>query len=145
MRRRALLPAIDVDKDTKKAIANILYTLGTSGMSDDETDSEPGVIPKVVRRRKLNWLSEDVSAIMHALESYRPCVRESPLYDDRGNKPLKRRYVQSCIRTSRPVTGLPLNWYDEEFIRSLSRFELQRLEIAPKERLPFLVRLSPYS
>lgn len=121
-------------------IGAILRKLGMTGMSDDETDTEKNVLPKVVRRRKLRWLSDDVSRLMEAIETYRPAVENSILFDPRGNKPLKRLWEpRTTDRLRLPVRGLPMNWYDSDFRRKLTPSERRNLAWQAREEVPDLV------
>lgn len=128
--------------EVKAGLREMINLLGTQGMSDDETEKEvEGVpkpaIPKVVRRRKLRWLSPDVSAVMHDIDSFRPTLQRSSLFDNRGNKPLKREIQHFVLNTqSIPVKSLPKNWYDGDFIRSQTDVEFKNLKVSHGREIP---------
>jgi hypothetical protein len=127
----------------------VVVALGVNGMSDDETDVDEAPdcrsAPKILRRRKLRWLSNDVSLLMDAVESHQSVVSDSALYDARGNKALQRRFEpRSTNDKSLPVKGLPRNWYDQLFYKGLQPHEKKRLGRAPKVDLPFLVSHSRF-
>jgi hypothetical protein len=135
---------LSLDEDLRRSIDNVIVTLGVKGMSDDETDSDGSKqsrsAPKTLRRRKLWWLSNDVSLLMDAIESYRPAVSGSALFDARGNKALERRFEPHNINDqSLPVSGLPRNWYDRSFYQNLHMHEKKKLHRASDVDLPFLV------
>ena len=133
------MAASNIDKPRKEAIKEVICTLGAPGMSEDETDPEQDIIPKIVRRAKHEWLSDEVSMLMHSVETYGTFAQASRLYDSRGNKPLKRLLHNSPLKKGKPITGLPMNWYDASFYRRLMDYEKRKLGAAPFKAIPVLV------
>lgn len=109
-------------------------------MSGDETDSPPGIYPKVLRRIEIPWLSPSISQLLHAVESYEPSLREENMRSHIGNSSL-RRYFEPRKKNNlaKPLAGLPRNWYSDEWFRGLSTG--QRAILSPKNdvELPKLV------
>jgi hypothetical protein len=147
VRRRAIVRCLPFDEELRASIDGVIIALGVNGMSEDETDTDalngnaqPKSSPKILRRRKLRWVSNDISLLMDAVESYRAAVADSAFYDARGNKALERRFNPHSINEkSLPVKGLPRNWYDQTFYQSLYPHERKKLRQASKVDLPFLV------
>ncbi|KAG2339088.1 hypothetical protein BDR05DRAFT_1003630 [Suillus weaverae] len=57
-------------------IKRIIDWLDLDGMSGDETNTPPGVKPKIVRHVAIPWISLAITDLLHAVESYTPTVYE---------------------------------------------------------------------
>ena len=108
-------------------------------MSGDETDHRQGNLNYVVRIPA--WRNPEVEDFFKVLDSLHLSTRfQSNGRAKRGKFPHPR------IRSGRPpitgtfVPGLPANFYDDNWLRSLTKFERSQLKIQPRIDL----ELSPY-
>lgn len=141
--------------DVWTPIKEVLQALGTTGMSDDETEDESVAPPnslgggKVVRRIQLSWLSPDVSKLWKAVDSY--CsLSETTQYagkfpsEHRGNNPCLRLWESTMRSSTRdPVVGLPRNFYDIDWWTAQPPAWQSKLEVTNPIPIPTLVRC-PY-
>ncbi|KAH7917484.1 hypothetical protein BV22DRAFT_1135370 [Leucogyrophana mollusca] len=97
----------------------ILTRLDVDGMSGDETDSPPQG-PKKVRRMALFWRSDELSELFDAVESYSETFRAECMKVAVGNQRFTREFVSRNFDTTDPVPGLPRNWYNDQWVQSLS-------------------------
>lgn len=134
----AIAEGAGIEHTVSHSISKILAMLGPKGTSDDETDGEG--CPKVVRRRKLAWLSEDVSQLMWAVDTYES-ERRRRQFVTRGNTALERHYQYASIDEARaPVKHLPRNLYDTKWLQNLPPSTRKGLGIKKTEvPLPELV------
>jgi hypothetical protein len=113
--------------------------LGYDGMSSDETDTpsqqKRNTRRKVVRRVRKAWVNPIVSVGYQHLEEL-----GSPRRDQgsvRGNIALDRIYEATrCNDTRQAVAGLPKNWYDTIWWKSLGEVEQHMLDPQPEAPLP---------
>ncbi|KAG1734426.1 uncharacterized protein EDB91DRAFT_1250944 [Suillus paluster] len=107
--------------DTWDTIMLIVNRLDLDGMSGDETDTPLGVIPKVMRRVGLPWLSPDITRLLHAVESFTPATYEENMTVPIGNSSLPRILEQKCTaHNSIAIQKLPRNWYDDDWYKANS-------------------------
>lgn len=116
--------------------------MGVDGMSSDETDSSPNGPQegRKIRRVHKKWISAELTDLYHTIDTY----YSSYYLDGRpkpGFKSLPR--ILDPIRTSSraPVIGLPVNFYDPLFFRTIKDFERLDLRIADEYLLPTIVSL----
>ena len=78
-------------------------------MSSDETDEEraPDGLKKVRRVARI-WLADEVSAMWEQVELYNH-NREGPR---QGNKPFGSIFIPKNTSYSKPIRGLPRNYYN---------------------------------
>ena len=116
--------------------------MGTCGMSDDETDEELSSPPyKAVRRRRIEWLSEEITNMMHDIDTYTIPVAFG---ETCGNKPLPRdiqHRAVDCVKMRQPLPGLPVNYYDADFLRRCGTADRLRLDLRKDQPIPSLVRI----
>jgi hypothetical protein len=136
-RRVAIAEGAGIEDTIACSVINVLAMLGPKGTSDDETDGEES--PKVVRRRKLEWLSDDVSLLMKTLETYEPRRRRRQ-FVTRGNSALRRRFRPNSVDEARaPVKKLPQNFYEKQWLQSLLPAARKGLGVKAVFPLPGLV------
>ncbi|KAG1868915.1 hypothetical protein C8R48DRAFT_671469 [Suillus tomentosus] len=94
-------------------IKRIIDRLDVEGMSGDETDTAPGVTPKVV--------SPDITQLLHAVESYAPATHEENMTVPIGNSSLQRISEQKrMLHMSIAIQQLPRNWYNDDWYKANS-------------------------
>ncbi|THH11685.1 hypothetical protein EW146_g7958 [Bondarzewia mesenterica] len=105
----------------------------SGGMSDDETESEEigrQRRAKWVQRVALNWLSISISLLWGAVETYNDAKWTWPL--KRGNKPYDHIFDALVADGAREaVHGLPFNFYNTIWWRSLSEWEKHLMDPQP--------------
>ncbi|PLW26074.1 hypothetical protein PCANC_27073 [Puccinia coronata f. sp. avenae] len=102
--------------------------------SDDETDDEadrslvrPGLPMRAVVH-KLPWRNQQVERVMIALDRLQARRREYATQRPNTPPPQVRRRPQQPKNSTLPyVEGLPISFYDESWLKSLSTHELQEL------------------
>ena len=130
-------------------VVEILEMVGVGAMSDDETDTEGRRrIDKIdreakgLRRVRLSWVNEELSALFDCIETYFQAIEDEQFKDLRGNRPLRRDRDYRRVDTTRTVQkGLPINFYDPTWLRSLPPATRRRLNARPEMPIPHLVRL----
>lgn len=111
-------------------------------MSSDETEKEDdGRSSKVVRRVPKFWLDDQVSLLWDAVERYgKGLKRRRP-----GNAPITRLREASMLvdtaytKLPRAAAGLPTNYYNDLWWKSLSKSRQQKLKAKPPKALPSFV------
>ncbi|EIW74258.1 hypothetical protein CONPUDRAFT_160302, partial [Coniophora puteana RWD-64-598 SS2] len=128
-----------VPDGTWAEVNKVLKRLGSGGMSDDETDSEGP--PKKVRRIRILWLHPDVSTLFRRVEDYAPAIGSELLSTSRpGNHAYQRIFEAIGDDESRPpIKCLPENWYNPDWLRTLSAAAREMLQAQPAVPLPNLV------
>ncbi|KAG1888583.1 hypothetical protein F4604DRAFT_1915587 [Suillus subluteus] len=107
--------------DTWDTIMCVIDRLDIDGMSGDETDSPPGVIPKVTRRVGLPWVSPDITRLLHAMESFTPATYEENMTVPIGKSSLPRILEQKrTAHNSIAIHKLPRNWYNDDWYKANS-------------------------
>lgn len=110
-------------------------------MSADETDSPPAQKLKTLRCMELIWLTPhslcylglcelqpaynlfglSLCFCFRSVKSYDPAYRTETMREHIGHASFMRHWeLQSRDVKSRPVGGLPRNWYNDEWFRGLS-------------------------
>jgi hypothetical protein len=120
----------------------VIERLNIDGMSGDETDTPPGVIPKVTRRVGLPWLSPDITQLLHAVESFTPATYEENMTVPIGNSSLPRILEQKrTAHNSIAIQKLPRNWYDDTWYKANSSSARAFLGVRKAFNIP---HLEPY-
>ena len=125
----------DVTCSPWKEIRKALVRLETQGMSSDETDGE--MPEKRVRRVQLAFLNREFSTLFARLDTI-PREGMAIKKDQRGNRVLLRSYDNYNINHQRVVRGLPRNWYDPDWWRSLPSWEQSRMKVIESVPIPAL-------
>lgn len=118
-------------KEARKA----LIRLDIQGMSSDETDSE--LPEKRVRRVQLAFLNREFTALFAQLDAL-PRDGKAIKKDQRGNRVLLRIHDSYKVDHLRVVHGLPRNWYDPDWWRSLPSWEQSSLNAIAPAPIPTL-------
>jgi hypothetical protein len=135
----------DSNPETWTRIHKVLLELDIDGMSSDESeDEEPRPRRsdrdlKKVRRVSIEWLNPKFSALWASVETYEN-VPFDAILQRRGNAALSRELVARRVNKNRvPIIGLPRNWYDDDWYRSLQGFQQKKLCSRADEPIPDLV------
>jgi hypothetical protein len=117
--------------DAMKCNKKWIDSLGTEGHSGDESNHRHRGNNKRCWIRVLPWRSKELTSYLRALDS----LHLSSRYKASG-RPMKgtmphERYVRSRLldEDSAPVCGLPLNFYDANWIEKQDSAYVQRLKI----------------
>ena len=105
-------------------------------MSSDETDVD-GTPEKRVRRVQLASLNREFSTLFAQLDTF---SRDGKAIkkDKRGNRVLFRVYDHYKVNADRVVHGLPRNWYDPDWWRSLPSWEQSLMNAKEPTPIPTL-------
>jgi hypothetical protein len=135
----------DSDPETWSRIYKVLFELDIEGMSSDESEDERARPRrsdrdlKKVRRVAIEWLNPKFSALWASVETY-DNVPFDAILQRRGNASLSREHVARRVDKARaPIVGLPRNWYDEDWYRSLQSYQQKKLHLRADEPIPDLV------
>lgn len=105
--------------------------LGTEGQSSDEDE---GLDDDNVRRfgiiRK-EWRSAKLARFLFIITKFGVRYNDSRKVTTAASRP--RHGPTDRVSLTRPVAGLPINFYDAKWLASLSDFERARLNIKPDE------------
>ena len=114
----------------------MLTNLTAQGMSSDETDDD-SVPEKRVRRVQLAFRNRELSTLLARLDRI---SRDGMTIkkDQRGNRVLFRVYDHYKVNPDRVVHGLPRNWYDPDWWRSLPSWEQSLMEAKEPAPIPTL-------
>ncbi|KAH7904677.1 hypothetical protein BJ138DRAFT_1119181 [Hygrophoropsis aurantiaca] len=120
-RRRIVRENLDKDPEVWNRINVLLTRLDVGGMSGDETDSPISISPKRVRRVNLPWRSHAISQLFNAVESYEGAARAECLAAAIGNHRFAREFASlKEDQNSKPLFRLPRNWYNDQWVQSMS-------------------------
>jgi hypothetical protein len=135
----------DSDPETWSRIHKVLFKLDIDGMSSDESEDEKPMPRwsdrdlKKVRRVAIEWLNPKISALWASVETYEN-VPFDAILQRRGNASLSRKHIARSVNKARlPIIGLPRNWYNDNWYRSLESFQKRKLESRTDEPIPDLV------
>ena len=125
----------DMTSSPWKEIRRVLVRLDIQGMSSDET--EDGTPEKRVRRVRLAFVHRELSALFAQLDTL---TRDGKVIkkDQRGNRVLVRAYESYKTNDYRVVHGLPRNWYDPDWWRSLPSWEQSSMKATEPIPIPTL-------
>ncbi len=94
---------------------------------------------RVVRRLRRPWLNEQVSALLVAVDTYSMESKDQAGVRKRGNLGLTR-HTPTKADDNRPyMVGLPSNFYDGDWFRSLDKYDKAELKIRPSMTVPSIV------
>ena len=127
----------DISCSPWKEIRRALIRLDIQGMSGDETDGEAPPPEKRVRRVQLAFLNREFSTLFARLDTF---TRDGKAIkkDKRGNRVLFRVYDHYKVNADRVVHGLPRNWYDPDWWRSLPSWEQSLMQAKEPTPIPTL-------
>lgn len=130
-----------------------LMGLSSGGMSEDESDHTPdsedegdqveGEIPQSGPQRRrykittLEWRSPDVTQWLRTMDLVYIGTR---FYDDGTPMPgnqARERYPSNKTQIGRPIQGLPRNFYNAEWLQTLSPDDLADLDVQPEIDIAF--------
>lgn len=104
-------------------------------MSSDETDGEK---PKRVRRVALHWRAPKLTELMKAVDSYQDV--HSLHLTKQGNQSFSRMFQPTSTASRRAAKPqLPKNFYNSEWLKSLTRAKRDALKLQPMFEIPSLV------
>jgi len=113
-------------------VQDLLESLGSDGMSSDESDQEGPV--KKLRRVRKGWVSEEVSGIWRVIECYHRDQTKD--MSTRGNSALERDFTSRCTSFNAVKAGLPRNYYDGLWWQSLIVNDQLMLQPKSLQNLP---------
>lgn len=135
---------IDINLPDDAAVwgkVKLLHTaLGKGGMSSDETDGEyTRRIDKKVRRVHLSWRHPALATLYRHVDSYEEA---HPLHlTEQGNHSLPRisEANASSLSKRKPMTQLPKNLYNPEWMKTITRAQRSALRFKAPFEIPILV------
>ena len=114
--------------DTRRHV-RILRILGPAGMSSDEED----VSNPLVRRFgiiKREWMSQELTYSIRVLDGLSRWQRsQEGQGSQRGQFPRVRFLTENMETSSRPIPGLPINAYDQDWLQAISGLQRRDLRI----------------
>ncbi len=137
-----------------------LHRLSSGGMSEDESDHNPASedesnqvegengsrhIPRSAPHRRqykipiIRWRSPEVTKWLRIMDLVHVGTR---FHDDGTPMPgnqARERYPFNKIQTGRPITGLPRNFYDAEWLKTLNPGQVTDLGLQPEIDISFTV------
>jgi hypothetical protein len=105
---------------------SMLRQLTADAMSSDESEDEEGR-QRVYNTRKKNWRSLKMQQFLRDLDALDRYQRS--LVSSSGNWPRKRNFACGKVSKRRPVRGLPINFYDEDWLANLTDEGREELDI----------------
>jgi hypothetical protein len=117
-------------------LKELLQYLGTDGMSSDDTEISAERV--VYRVRIQAWHQQEIANYMQIIETER--LMDVRIMPARGSKPINRdRKGSNPIMSNRkPITGLPLSIYDEEWVEKQSQQYRQLVLCVSKEQFNWM-------
>lgn len=136
-----------MDEPSAQCLRDFIARVDDEMISEDETDpglSGPGL--KMFRRVKKGWVNTDVTRILHMLLDVH--LHRLNIYGElgAGNK-FRQRVNHPPARTvmTNVVIGLPENFYEPQWLSSISAEERQDLRCqSPVDLDPYLAMLHGY-
>ena len=124
-------------------LANMIASLGLSGMSEDDSDDENGRLGNRNRDRRfviniLDWRSDRLEPYLDHVDHARQPI--NPFGKPPGNVPRQRvRHVGAKVLRVQAVPGLPRNFYDDMWVAGLSGADRSALRAVAAVEFPPLV------
>lgn len=102
-----------------KWLHDLITTLGTDGMSSDESDVDRTLNTRVLRVNVLEWRRRDIAKYVELIDTERQ-INEGG-HKQAGSKPIPRIRTTDRDKTStrKPAAGLPVALYDELWLTKL--------------------------
>ena len=108
--------------------------LGADGMSSDESAVDS--LETVYRMKILAWRRE-IGRYMDFIDQQ--SVADQDIYPPQGAKPTRRvRASHNCVSDHPPVCGLPLSFYDEDWVESQNGAYLELTLNVSREKFKWL-------
>jgi hypothetical protein len=125
-------------------VQKILKDLGPDAMSSDESDTGEPVGNNTYWRIPKAWLSPSITALMRGVDiSQPPKRRPGNARRYRIDHPPQHARIPNAILDSHNmayVGGLPSNWYNQLWVKSLRPLALEKMKMAAEVQVPSLVR-----
>lgn len=140
MRQETIAFSRKPTQEQRRQYLQVLKTAGVGGMTSDESDTEDS---ERKRRVAKVWRSKVVGQIFGCVD----CAYDSNNLLGRDKRGMdKRKFGPPSARVnSNPITGLPLNFYDPDWMKTLSSADKRRLKPKPPMDLPPLITVSTSS
>lgn len=119
-----------------KASYDMVFNLGPSGMSSDESEEEGGRMIYIAKAR--SWRSQAVNKRLKIIDRER--ITTSSLGGaPSGNPPRKRkRVIKPTLSARDPVVGCPKNYYSDRWVANLPNRGVSELNEMQNHDLLFL-------
>lgn len=117
-------------------------------MSGEETDDKPIQDPTQDRQKELirvpvRWINPQLTDMFHVIDSWKGLERQESMAngegDLRGNKPLKRQARSKPAVVGTHKKGLPRNWYDDTWYKSIGPGKQGKLQKKSDRAIPMPV------
>lgn len=118
-------------------LASLWETMPVDAMSGDETDHRTGEVRYIVV--KYEWRSSELDDWLKTFDFLHLSTRFTPEGRARRGK-FPRPRIRNTARPARlgnPVSGLPENFYDSQWLAGLESYEREELDIQPPIDLSF--------
>lgn len=121
----------------------MLNAVGLDGMSGEETDDSEDSAgrEKILVSIPVDWINPALADIFHVIDDWKSVKDGETFRDARGNRPLARGTKRKRPVNSKPVTGLPRNWYNDMWYRQLHDGKRKLLDATEELSIPSLVSL----
>lgn len=110
------------------------------GISEDESETDEHSRPKLVRIRARPWINKAIPELMHTVDTYGQSKLDELGHQHQGNSSLPRVYVAKKDDIRPYMVGLPRNFYDDDWYKTLD--EVEKSIVDANEEvvdIPFLV------
>ncbi|KLO04057.1 hypothetical protein SCHPADRAFT_763188 [Schizopora paradoxa] len=116
----------------------VLEIMTSKAGSEDETDEEEtrNQGTRVVRRMHQPFLNLKITSLVRAVDSYQHYQLDLSASDQRGGRPIPRITEAKRNDPRKPMTGLPVNFYDEEWLQNQSNDFKEQLDSKPAVDIP---------
>lgn len=98
------------------------------GASEDESEVDEETKRKSVRVLRRDWINKAIPKLMHAVDTYGQSMLDDVGHQHQGNVSHPRSYHSSSGDKRPYMTGLPRNFYDESWYRSLDEVDKELVE-----------------
>ena len=121
---------------------------GETEAEDDEGDEATEHSPqkeKAVSRVPVRWLNPSIIDMLHAVDTWLPFPDDEKLasgedVDLQGNRPLKQSPRDKPPVVGKYTKGLPRNWYEDTWFKSLAPGKQTLVGVTSDEAIPTPVR-----
>lgn len=109
------------------------------GGSEDESDVDEETNRKFTRVLRRVWINKDIPELMHAVDTYGQSMLDDIGHQHQGNVSLPRSSLSRSDDKRPYMTGLPRNFYDDNWYRSLD--EVDKELVGAKEQIVLIPKL----
>ncbi|KAI1782700.1 hypothetical protein LXA43DRAFT_1068378 [Ganoderma leucocontextum] len=133
------------DRNQWKQFLEIIKTLGKEGMSSDESTAEEATHRPCYRVSVFPW-RRDFDAIMDKIDAERFGPQSG--YSARGSRPTPRHRQDRAgaddihLSHREPVLGLPVSFYDEQWLEGCSSDYIERVLCVSEEAFDWVVQIA---